>query len=243
MFVPLYDHNPLEHIPRPYGNWSLIGLTVAVWLVLESGLVIDAYLATVWGFGLTPVFFLDGLPLPPEIALLPEWARPVSYAFVHADVWHLAGNMLFLWVFGDNVEDAMGHARYLFFYLLCAAVAGVMHVVMLPASGGPLVGASGAVAGVVVAYLVLHPRVKLWILLLGRIPLRITAAWPLALWVAWQFVSAFSESLEPIAWWAHIGGMIAGAVFVVILRRPGVPLFDRGLEPGGAGPASPSGGG
>lgn len=235
MFVPLYDHNPLDHIARPVVNWSLIAVTCVIWLVFQSGFVVDGFVATAWTLGITPLFVLDGLALPPEIALMPEWARPFTYAFAHADLWHLGGNMLFLWVFGDNVEDALGHVRYLVFYLLAAAAGAMLHTLMLPASDGPLIGASGAVAGVVAAYLVLHPRVKLWILVLGRIPLRLTARWPLAFWVGMQFVFALSPSQEPVAWWAHVGGLAAGAVLVFVLRRRGVPLFDRGLEPGRIG--------
>jgi membrane associated rhomboid family serine protease len=227
MFVPLYDHNPLEHIPRPFVNWALITLNVLVFVIFESGLVVDGFLATVWGLGLTPVLLLDGLPPPPDIALVPEWATLVTYSFVHADLWHLGGNLLFLWVFGDNVEDALGHLKYLVFYLACAAAGGFLHAVMMSGSDGPLVGASGAVAGVVAAYLMLHPRVKLWILVLGRIPLRIPAVWPLAAWVAYQFISPLLMAEDQIAWWAHIGGLVAGAALVTVLRRPGVALFDR----------------
>lgn len=228
MFVPLYDHNPLEHIPRPYVNWALIATSVLVYLLFQSGFFIDAHLATAFGLGLTPVNFLDGLP-PPDWALVPEWASLVTYSFVHGDMMHLLGNMVFLWVFGDNVEDALGHGRYLLFYLLAAAAGGLAHALVMPAMDGPLIGASGSVAGVVGAYLMLHPRTKLWILVLGRIPLRLTARWPLLAWVGVQFVFILSPDDGGVAWWAHIGGLLAGALLVLVLRRPGVPLFDRGM--------------
>jgi membrane associated rhomboid family serine protease len=234
MFVPLYDHNPLEHIPRPYVNWALITLTVLVHLVLQGGLLPEeVYIAAAWNLGLTPVLLLDGVPPPADLGLVPELLTPFTYALVHADVWHLAGNMVFLWVFGDNVEDALGHAKYLLFYLLTAAAGGLAHAVMLPGSDGPLIGASGAVAGVVAAYLMLHPRTKLWILVLGRIPLRLTARWPLALWVALQLVALVSPEDFGVAWWAHIGGLAAGAVLVVLMKRPGVALFDRDMPAAG----------
>ncbi len=150
---------------------------------------------------------------------------------MHADVWHLLGNMVFLWVFGDNVEDAVGHLRYLLFYFACAAAGAALHAVMLPGSDGPLIGASGAIAGVVGAYLVLHPRTKLWILAFGRIPLRITARWPLILWVLLQVVSVFGAAEDEVAWWAHLGGLLAGVLLILVLRLPGVPLFDRNLAP------------
>ena len=95
--------------------------------------------------------------------------------FFHGDVFHLVGNMLFLWVFGDNVEDAMGHVRFLVFYLACGVFAGLFHAWMVPDSDMPLIGASGAVAGVIAAYLMLHPHVSVWVLAFKVIPLRITA--------------------------------------------------------------------
>ncbi len=230
MFVPLYDHNPLEQIRRPYVNWALILVTGLAWLLFESDGVFHTFEAAAYGFGMTPVLLLDGLPSPEGIPL-PEWTTLVTYAFVHADVWHLLGNMVFLWVFGDNVEDAVGHLRYLVFYFACAAAGAALHAVMLPASDGPLIGASGAVAGVVGAYLVLHPRTKLWILAFGRIPLRITARWPLLAWVLLQFASVFTAADDEVAWWAHVGGLAAGVALILVLRLPGVPLFDRNLAP------------
>jgi membrane associated rhomboid family serine protease len=235
MFIPLYDHNPLEHIPRPYANWSIIAVTVAVFVVTSIGSASDTFLAAAWGLGLTPVYFLDGMPPPAGTALVPEFALLVTYALVHADLLHLGGNLIFLWVFGDNVEDALGHLKYVAFYALTAAAGGFLHVLMLPTAEGPLIGASGAVAGVVAAYLMLHPRTKLWILVLGRIPLRITARWPLAGWVAFQFLMASVLDDGGVAWWAHIGGLLAGAGLVVAMRRPGVALFDRDLKADRAG--------
>lgn len=229
MFVPLYDHNPLDHIPRPYVTWALIAVTVGVYLFFQSGFVVDAYFATAIGLGLTPVTFLDGLPPPPGMMLVPESLSVVTYAFVHADWMHLAGNMVFLWVFGDNIEDALGHLRFLVFYVLCAAAGGLAHAVMLPMADGPLVGASGAVAGIVAAYLILHPRTRLWILVLWRVPLRLTARWPLGAWVLFQIVSVLWFADDFVAWWAHVGGLVAGALLVLVLRRPGVALFDRDL--------------
>lgn len=230
MFVPLYDHNPLEHIPRPYVNWTILAVTIGLWVLFQSEWIAPAFYASAIGLGLTPVYLLDGLPPPPGYGLVPEWATPATYALVHGDVWHLLGNMVFLWVFGDNVEDAVGHARYLAFYVLSAVAGGLAHALMMPGSDVPLVGASGAVAGVVAAYLMLHPHVRLWVLVLGRIPLRLAARWPLMLWVGTQFVSVLAPDEGEIAWWAHIGGLAAGAVLILVLRRPDVPLFDRDMQ-------------
>lgn len=234
MFVPIYDHNPLEHIPRPFVNWSIIAVTCLVYFVFQSDLVVEAYYAAAFGLGLTPAYLFDGLPAPEGVTLVPEGATLVTYALVHGDLWHLLGNMLFLWVFGDNVEDAVGHGRYLLFYVATAAAGGLVHAAMLPQSDTLLIGASGAVAGVVGAYLMLHPRTKLWILVLGRIPLRLTARWPLVFWVLLQIVSAVTTADEAVAWWAHVGGLAAGIGLIVVMRRPGVPLFDRNMPIEGA---------
>jgi membrane associated rhomboid family serine protease len=162
-----------------------------------------------------------------QAPIVPERLTLISYMFFHGDILHLAGNMLFLWVFGDNVEDAMGHVRFLVFYLACGVIAGLTHAWMVPDSDSPLIGASGAVAGVIAAYLMLHPRVRVWVLALKAIPLRISAAFALGLWILIQVVMVLLPQVGPVAWWAHIGGLVAGAVLVVFMRRSGVPLFDK----------------
>ena len=132
----------------------------------------------------------------------------LTYMFFHGDIFHLLGNMLFLWVFGDNVEDAMGHAKFLFFYLACGVFAGLFHAWMLPDSDLPLIGASGAVAGVIAAYLMLHPRVRVWVLAFQFIPLRISAGSVLGA-VGRRCRSSWCADPDagPVAWWAHIGGL------------------------------------
>jgi membrane associated rhomboid family serine protease len=137
--------------------------------------------------------------------------------------------MLFLWVFGDNVEDALGHFRFLVFYLACAVAGAFAHGIAAPDSQAPLIGASGAIAGVVAAYLMLHPRVKIWVLALGRIPLRLPASIVLVLWIGFQLFMMVAGGDDEISWAAHLGGVVAGAVLVVFMRRRGVPLFDRGI--------------
>ena len=163
----------------------------------------------------------------PFVAIpLPEGCTLFTYMFLHGDVFHLLSNMLFLWVFGDNVEDAMGHLRFIAFYLACGAAGALAHAFAHPTSTQPLIGASGAVAGVIAAYLLLHPRARVWVLAFRIIPLRIAAVWVLGAWAATQFVMLLLGPRE-VAWWAHIGGMAAGAVLILFLRRPGVRLFDR----------------
>ena len=228
MFIPLHDDNPLENIPRQYVTWGLIAANVLAFVFFQGAMTGGVGYAAVVEYGLTPNSVPGFDPIPDSGAELHDLLTFITYSFLHADVIHLGGNMLFLWVFGDNVEDAMGHLRFLVFYLLCTFFAGVAHEVMLPTSGVPLIGASGAVAGIIAAYLMLHPHVRVWVLALGRIPLRLSAMWVLGAWAVLQVVNLMLAGPDTdVGWWAHIGGLIAGAVLVVVLRRPGVPLFDR----------------
>ena len=162
---------------------------------------------------------------------VPEGLTLITYMFLHTDLLHLTSNMIFLWVFGDNVEDAMGHVKYLAFYVLCGIAAGLLHTLMLPTSRLPLMGASGAVAGTIAAYLILHPRVLVWVLAFRVIPLRVTAAWILGLWVATQLFMVLMNWGDQVAWWAHIGGVVAGGLLIPLMRRPDVLLFDRRMQP------------
>ena len=229
MFIPLHDQNGLRHVSFQYVTVGLIALNALVFVLFQGGadnVISDAQPVS---FGLIPSVYLDTAILPSGYLELPDWATLVSYMFLHGDWLHLIGNMLFLWVFGDNVEDATGHVRFLVFYLLCGVAAGLAHVYVLPGSDSPLIGASGAVSGVVAAYLMLHPRVRIWILVLWRVPLRLTALWVLGAWIVIQVGSAFLFADDVVAWWAHVGGIVAGAVLIPFFKRRGVPLFDRGL--------------
>jgi membrane associated rhomboid family serine protease len=229
MFVPILDDNPLKAIRFQFVTVALIVLNVVIFALEMSG--IDERMVASFAIIPLELFRSGGAPaLGPLDALpVPEASTLFTYMFLHGDIVHLAGNMLFLWVFGDNVEDAVGHVRFLIFYVLCGIFAGVVHVIALPDSTVPLIGASGAVAGVISAYLILHPRVRVWVLVFRFIPLRITAAFALGAWIATQIVMVLMPQVGPVAWWAHIGGLLAGAVLIPFMRRPGVPLFDRNL--------------
>ena len=226
MFIPIHDANPRQYIHFHYATAGLIGLNVLVFFVYQGTLANEAEARA---FALIPATFTGEALRSPEIALIPEGATLLTHAFLHADIWHLAGNMIFLWVFGDNVEDAVGHWKFVLFYCVCAIAAGLTQVWMTPDLEGPTIGASGAVSGVVAAYFLLHPRVKVWVLFMARIPLGLNAGWLLGAWIAYQLWHALSSGDESIAWWAHIGGITAGAVLILFLRRPGVELFDRKL--------------
>jgi membrane associated rhomboid family serine protease len=226
MFIPLHDANSLKHIKLQYVT---IGLIVANVLCYATALIgTDTLsLSAMYGLGFIPSTVYDIAERPPEMIWVPDLATYVTYCFLHQDLFHLGGNMLFLWVFGDNVEDALGHVRFLVFYLLCAVAGAVAHGMIDPDSQAPLIGASGAVAGVVAAYLILHPRVKVWVLAFARIPLRLPAFFVLAGWIAFQFIMLLADSEGEISWAAHVGGILAGAVLVLVLRRGDQPLLDR----------------
>jgi membrane associated rhomboid family serine protease len=227
MFIPLHDANELRHISRSYVNITIIALNIAAFFFTALAASDGISNASVLGLGYIPSVMQDTAELPPELVLVPENLTYLTYAFLHADIFHLGGNMLFLFVFGDNVEDAMGHVKYLIFYLLCAAAGAFLHGVILAGSDEPLIGASGAIAGVVVAYLMLHPHVKLWVLALMRIPLRIPAWIPIALWVIFQFVMLFTQTEDQVSWPAHVGGILAGVVLTPLLKRRNVKLFSH----------------
>lgn len=227
MFIPLHDANSLKYIKVQYVTIGLIIVNVAIWFV--TGMMASQTFSdeTVVGLGYIPAVVFDFAELEPGLVLVPEDATYITYAFIHTDLIHLATNMLFLWVFGDNVEDALGHFRFLVFYLACAAGGALLHGIVQPASEAPLIGASGAVSGVVTAYLMLHPKVRVWVLVFLRIPLPLPAVVPLLLWVLQQFYMLAVEPDGSVSWGAHVGGILAGAVLVLTLKRRDVPLFDR----------------
>lgn len=234
MFIPLSDDNPLESIQFQFVTVALIAINVAVFAVTFAG--VDPYVVSSFAVRPSELFLVNVVggqsPVTDDLIAVPEAYTLVSYMFFHGDIWHLAGNMVFLWVFGDNVEDAVGHIKFLFFYLACGIFAALTHAYLVAdtsMAGVPLIGASGAVAGVIAAYLMLHPRVRVWVLALKVIPLQISAAIVLGLWVITQVVMVLSPEIggpNPVAWWAHIGGLAAGAFLIVIFKRRGVPLFD-----------------
>jgi membrane associated rhomboid family serine protease len=229
-FIPLYDSNPLRRIRWPWVSWSIIAANVLVYFFYESGGFIETPMnASAISLGLVPADFSGQTPGSLGALTIAGGVTLITYAFLHANFWHLAGNMIFLWVFGDNVEDALGHFRYMAFYLICAAVSGYSFVLADPTSDAPVVGASGAVAGVLAAYLLLYPRAKVWVLLLLRLPVRLRVEYVLGFWIAFQIYSALAGGDSEVAWWVHVGGLATGAVLVVFMRQKGVPLFAKAL--------------
>lgn len=229
MLLPFKDENPLRIIPFQVVTVGLIAACVLTFLWQST--FSEAETARFFlSYGVIPSVLLETKQLHPDLVQLPSALTTLTSMFLHGGWLHLAGNMLFLWVFGDNIEDSMGHSRFLFFYLFCGLVATVTFVVFDPASESPLVGASGAIAGVMGAYLVLHPRVRVLVLVFYRIPLPLPAYIVLAIWFGLQVFNVYVSGDSHVAWWAHIGGFVAGAVLIVPFRYKHIPLFDRGVR-------------
>jgi membrane associated rhomboid family serine protease len=209
-------------------TYAVLAACVLVFL-WQISLPARAQKLAVYAFGLVPASLLGQAQLPPELALVPPTATVVTSLFLHGGWLHLLGNVLYLWVFGNNVEEAMGHARYALFYLASGTAAAMAQALPEPGSTIPVVGASGAISGVLGAYLVLYPhaRVLVWVPLGGF--LYLPAAFVLGLWFLIQVLAAAlgGERGAGIAFGAHVGGFIAGMVLVPAFRRRGVPLWGR----------------
>jgi membrane associated rhomboid family serine protease len=221
MVVPIYDDNPFTQPIKPIVTWCLIAANLGVFFfeagASEAGL--DRVLEI---FSLIPAVFIGDIDAR---GWVPASATLVTYQFFHADLGHVLGNMIFLWVFGDDIERALGRWRYLVFYLLSGAVGGLVFVANDPHSKIELIGASGAIAGVVIAYVMLRPCARITVLL-GIIPLRIGAYWVVGLFVILQLWHLGSASKSEVAYWCHFGGMLAGAVLFPLMRPSGVKLFQ-----------------
>ena len=218
MFVPLHDDTPLRVIRFQWMTGMLIVVNFLIFLYLHEATSPPYELASMLSLGIVPADFTGRAPT--WTTGIPEPLTYVTYQFVHGSWFHLITNVLFLWVFADNIEDVFGHWSFLLFYLLCGIGGGIVHTVMMPSSDAPLIGASGAVAGVLASYLLLFPRARVWILLFMRLPLRVPAVYVLTGWLLLQLVSlALANDQEPsVGWWAHLGGFATGLVLTLVLR-------------------------
>lgn len=232
MFLPVSDNNRRIWIRYHYVTLALIAACIVVFVLQTLGSA-DDFNRLMYGLGMIPAVVTGEARLAPELSLLPPSLTLFSSMFLHGGIAHLAGNMLFLWVFGDNIEDSMGHGRFLGFYVLCGVIAALAQLMVDAGSQVPVIGASGAVSGILGAYFVLHPRVQVWVLAFAFIPVRLPTFIVLGLWIGMQvFMSLMTAEGEPesVAWWAHIGGFVAGAVLIRYFRYPHVPLWDTSTD-------------
>lgn len=223
--IPIADfHSNRRDKIKPYVVWGLIGLCVLVFLyqLLLSG---DNSLYFTYKYGAIP-YEVTGGQLPSGYPTAPFWPplTLLTSIFLHGDWMHILFNMLYLWVFGDNIENVFGHAGFLLFYLAGGIVAGLMHVAFSAGSMVPIIGASGAIAAVMGAYLALFPNARI-VTFIFYMPIPISAFWYLIIWLGMQFLGILGGS-EGIAWWAHIGGFLFGYLVAFIylkIRYPNAP--------------------
>jgi membrane associated rhomboid family serine protease len=249
--IPVGDF--LRRRTTPYVNWTLIAINVAVFVyMLTLDQRPDRLIGNIptseadrflfdWGF--VPACVTDMLGYDTDIKtsavqqFCPDspgrnYLQLLTAMFVHAGWAHIGGNMLFLWVFGDNIEDRVGHGKYLAFYLVSGFAASAVQIAIAPGTDVPSVGASGAIAGVLGAYLVLYPTamVQVVILPLFFLPFFLPAVALIGIWFVMQLFAGVAELGQAtagsgVAWWAHVGGFLAGVVLILLLRKPNQRRF------------------
>jgi membrane associated rhomboid family serine protease len=228
IFLPLYDDNPRTSVPVVTS--ALIAACVVVFLWQQS-LGPRGEAAADLAYGMVPAVLFGAVELPRRLQHVPPILTLVTSMFLHGGWLHLIGNMLYLWIFGKGVERALGGPRYLVFYLLCGIAAALTQGLTNPLAEVPMIGASGAIAGTLGAYLVLYPRgnivVFVWILIFVRL-VAVPAVILLGLWFLGQLLSALStDASEPgVAVWAHVGGFVVGVLLVPMFRRYGVAMLQ-----------------
>ncbi|MEX0808071.1 MAG: rhomboid family intramembrane serine protease [Dongiaceae bacterium] len=222
----LHDGNPLVHIRRAWVNQTIVVLILLVFLAQTFDLFF-------WPrFAFFPLQLIHGLDEPGPLQGI---VGLVTHIFLHGSWLHLLGNLIALWVFGDNIEDAMGHFRYLLFFFVCG-IAAALAQAFLGDPRIPMIGASGAVSAVMGAYLLLHPRARVLMLAFNVVPILAPAALVvgadimLNAYMAWEAAHSIrglaNSEAAGIAWWAHIGGFVAGMALIAVLRRRDVALFQ-----------------
>ncbi len=224
--IPLKDSNPTERFPLVTVLFIALNIMVFLYQLALGDRQVEYF---VGAFSLVPArLFHAGASAPGP---WPAGVTLITSLFLHGGLFHLAGNMLYLWIFGNNVEDAMGRVRFIVFYLLCGMVASVGHALTNTHSLVPLIGASGAISGVLGAYLVLYPQARvLTLFTLGFFVrlIEVPAMIVLGFWFVFQFLNALvTHSGGGVAWYAHIGGFLSGVALIGPFKRNSVPFWGR----------------
>lgn len=226
--IPIHDDNPTSI--TPYITYIILTINVLVFIwELSLG---EQLQVVFYSLGVVPAVLVGNGYLPAEFVLIPSWLSIFSSMFLHGGWMHLLGNMLYLWVFGNNIEDAMGHMKFILFYLLCGITAVYAQALPEPESTIPMIGASGAISGILGAYLLLYPRAKvlmvipLWIVFYT---VRVPAFFVLLFWFGMQLFSTHitGDQQGGTAFGAHIGGFIAGMLLIPFFKKKQHPLFFR----------------
>lgn len=227
--IPLHDDNPIQTTPLVTYVLIISCVLVFLWQVSLG----PQQERMVYALGMIPAALFGHMQLPESIALVMPSATLITSMFLHGGWMHLIGNMLYLWIFGNNIEDAMGHIRFIIFYLLCGIAAAFAQALPDMHSQIPMIGASGAISGVLGAYLLLFPHARV----LVAIPfgfylhtVRIKAGWVLGFWFVLQLLSsaASTDQQGGVAFGAHIGGFIAGLLLLPLFKRRDVRYFHPG---------------
>ncbi|MEO8046030.1 MAG: rhomboid family intramembrane serine protease [Nitrospirota bacterium] len=226
--IPLHDDNPTERPPIITIAWIV---ACALVFLYQASLPAGPGETFVFQYGAIPALVFGEADLPEMGVAIPAYATLITSMFLHGGWMHLIGNMLYLWVFGNNIEDAMGHAKYIAFYLTCGILAALSHALTDPSSSIPMVGASGAISGILGAYLLLFPRAKVLVMMPALGATRVPAAIVLGMWFVMQLLSGgMSIGTEGggVAFFAHIGGFLAGVALIGLFKRPDVPFLATG---------------
>lgn len=227
--IPLHDDNPTHTTPA-----VTIGIIAVCSLVFLYQLTLGPRIGQrfVYQYGAIPAVLFGQESLPPGLAVLPVSFSLITSMFLHGGFLHLIGNMWYLWIFGDNIEESMGHVRYAIFYLICGVIAAMSHAWSNPASVSPMIGASGAISGVLGAYLLLFPRARVHTLIpLGFFFWRayLPASLMLGFWFLFQLLSGTVSAGIPgggVAWFAHVGGFLAGMALIGFFKHRSVRFFN-----------------
>ena len=236
---PIRDDNP--QILTPFATFTIVALNVAAWIFIQGMGAGELLAGSVCRYGLIPGELMELVPPGTRLPLGPttvcvvgetgNWYTAITSMFMHGGWMHIIGNMWFLWIFGGNVEDAMGPVRFVFFYLLCGLAAGAFQIAADPSSTVPMVGASGAIGGVMGAYILLYPRVHvhmLFILVFYVTTFAVPAFLMLGYWFLVQVLSGvatYGSEGGGVAFWAHVGGFVAGGVLIFLFRKKA--LLDK----------------
>jgi membrane associated rhomboid family serine protease len=223
--IPLHDDNPTEHTPVV----TIAFIVTCVLVFLYQASLSDKFGELfVFQYGAIPAAVFGQTDLPEDTSRIPAYATLLTSMFLHGSWMHLLGNMLYLWVFGNNIEDVMGHAKFVIFYVTCGILAALSHAITDPSSTIPMVGASGAISGVLGAYLLLFPRAHVLVLMPGLGMTQVAAGIVLGMWFVLQLLSggmSLGSSGGGVAFFAHIGGFVAGMALIGFFKRPDVPFF------------------
>ena len=228
--IPLHDDNPTKI--NPVVTIILIVACVLVFL-WQQFLEADAQQRLAYSLGMIPAVLLQGHVLPPELVAIPSWLTLFTSMFLHGGWMHLIGNILYLWIFGNNIEDVMGHKRFIVFYLMCGFGAALTQALPDADSAIPMIGASGAISGVLGAYLLLYPHARVLVLIplgvLTRV-INLPAMVVLGFWFVLQIFSSLMTDGNQggVAWGAHIGGFLTGMALIPFFKHHDVQFFNPG---------------